>query len=249
VVKPRIVHLDYLPLPFKENINAQNQTNKSTADTAEVSDIRKYIQGDILKKIHWKLSAAKNELMVKNHSLSLDPDTLVYVDCSSHGFSGISAIELEDMIAECATAVAHHILQGSLSAKFVILGKERVEITGRLPDDFFSVYEYISDISFDYDFSFFDLFSDELTAVSHVNSIFIITHSIGAKGFDSLMYLKEANINITVMLIEKSETVHEERFTNILTELKAVGVTIISITPGDDLNMAIREQTDEKKAV
>lgn len=249
IVKPRIVNLDYLPMPFKENISAQNQTHKNTADTAEVSDIRKYIQGDILKKIHWKLSAAKSELMVKNHSLSLDPDTLVYVDCSSHGFDGIKAIELEDMIAECATAVAHHILQGYLSAKFVMMGKERFEITGRRPDDFFSVYEYISEISFDYDFSFFELFADELSAISHVNSIFIITHSIDAKGFDSLMYLREAGINITVMLIEQAEKSHEERFTNIVTELKSVGVTIISIFPGGDLNIAIKEQTDEKKAV
>ena len=70
------------------------------------------------------------------------------------GFEGIQAIELEDMIAECATAVAHHILQGYLSAKFVMMGKERFEITGRRPDDFFSVYEYISEISFDYDFFF-----------------------------------------------------------------------------------------------
>ncbi len=249
IVRPRIVNLDYLPMPFKENISAQNQTHKNTADTAEISDIRKYIHGDILKKIHWKLSAAKNELMVKNHSLSLDPDTLVYVDFSSHGFDGIKAIELEDMIGECATAVANYILQRYLSAKFVMMGKERFEVTGRRPDDFFSVYEYISEIPFDYDFSFFELFVDELPAISHVNSIFIITHSINAKGFDSLMYLREAGINITVMLIEQSEKTHEERFANIVTELKSVGVAIISISPGDDLNMTIKEQTDEKKAV
>ena len=152
IIAPRIVNLDFLPLPFKENASSQNPVQKITSDTAETSDIRAYINGDILKKIHWKLSLAKQELMVKNHSLSLEPDTLIYVDCSSHGFTGIKAIELEDMIAECATAVSNYLLQSYLAAKFVMVGKERTELIGRSPEDFNAVYENISNLTFDYDF-------------------------------------------------------------------------------------------------
>jgi uncharacterized protein (DUF58 family) len=246
IIAPRIVNLDFLPLPFKENASSQNPIQKITSDTAETSDIRAYINGDILKKIHWKLSLAKQELMVKNHSLSLEPDTLIYVDCSSHGFTGIKAIELEDMIAECATAVSNYLLQSYLAAKFVMVGKERTELIGRSPEDFNAVYENISNLTFDYDFSFFDLFADELSAIAHVNSIFIITHSITPKGFDSLVYLREASINITLILVEEGKTAGEENLKNMITELKSVGTVVICLSPGDDLNMSIKEQANEK---
>ena len=246
IIKPRIINLDYLPLPFKENASSQNPIQKITSDTAETSDIRKYISGDILKKIHWKLSLAKRELLVKNHSLSLEPDTLIYVDCSSHGFSGIKAIELEDMIVECATAVSNYLLRSYLVSKFIMIGKERTELIGRSPEDFTAVYETISALSFDYDFSFFDLFADELSAISHANSIFIITHSINSKGFDSLVYLREAGMNITLLLVEEEKTVSEEKLKNMIDELKSVGVATICISPGDDLNTSIKEQVNEK---
>jgi len=248
VIKPRIVKLDFLPLPFKENVSSRNPMQKITTDTAEMSDIRKYIQGDILKKNHWKLTMKKQELMVKNHSLSLDPDTLIYTDCSSHGFEGIKAIELNDMIVECAASVANYLLGAYLPAKFIMVGKERLELTGRSPDDFTAIYESISNLTFDYDFSFFGLFADELSAISQVNSIFIITHSISPKGFDSLIYLREASINITVILVEEMKKVHEDTTKNMISELIASGVTIIHLSPGDDLNSNIKEQINEKSA-
>lgn len=43
----------------------ESQTKGS--DFSEVSEIREYIPGDNLKDIHWKLSAKKEELMVKEH--------------------------------------------------------------------------------------------------------------------------------------------------------------------------------------
>ena len=248
VIKPRIIKLDYLPLPFKENASSQNPIQKITSDTAETSDIRKYIPGDILKKIHWKLSLAKQELLVKNHSLSLEPDTLIYVDCSSHGLTGIKAIELEDMIVECATAVSNYLLTACMFSKFIMIGNERTELIGRSPEDFTAVYESISNLVFDYDFSFFDLFVDELSAISQVNSIFIITHSITPKGFDSLVYLREAAINITVILVEEEKTAREESLQNMINELKSTGVVLVCLSPGDDLNINIKEQINEKAA-
>ncbi len=247
IIKPRIVKLNYLPLPFKENASSQNAIRKLTLDTAEVSEIRKYVEGDILKKIHWKLSSSKQELLVKSYSLSFDLETYLYLDCSAHDYIDIEAIEIEDMIAESATAVANYLLQACLPTKFIIMDNERTEMQGRSPDDFWNFYENISNISFDYDFSFFELFSNEISSITRTNSIFIITHYISTKGFDTLIYLREASININVFLIEPARKKHDKKTRFMISELISNGVTIIHLAPGDDLNLKIKEQANEKK--
>jgi hypothetical protein len=249
LIKPRVVNLDYLPLPKKESSTTQNPIQKITSDTAEMRDIRKYEPGDILKKIHWKASISKQELMVKNYSLSLDSDNLIYIDCSSHGLSGIKRIELEDMIAECATAVSNHLLKSFFPTKLVITGKERLEFFGRSPEDFMPMYDGISNINFDYSFSFFELFANEIFSSASINSIFLVTHSLDEKAFDSLFYLKQAGISITFILVNDSEKEHSQKTKKIISELVSAGIVIIHISPNDDLNLCIKEQAHEKKAV
>jgi uncharacterized protein (DUF58 family) len=62
---------------INENIDT-NESNKKGSDYPEVRDVREYIPGDSLKNIHWKLSAKKENLMVKEH-ISLASDTIVVV--------------------------------------------------------------------------------------------------------------------------------------------------------------------------
>ncbi len=248
-VKPRIVNLDYLPLPQRENISTQNPIQKSSSDIAEMKDVRKYEYGDVLKRIHWKLSAAKNSLMVKNYSLSLDPDTLIYVDCSSHGLEGLPKIELEDMIAECAAAISNHLLKLSMPTKLIIVGKEKEEYTGRTSEDFTGMYEGISNISFDNDFSMFELFSNDIITTSQTNSIFFVAHSLDSSAFDSLSYMRKADISITLILVKESGKTHDPRTLKMISELSAAGITIVHVSPNENLNECIKEQSNEKKII
>lgn len=43
------------------------ESHTKGSDFSQVSDVREYIPGDSLKDIHWKLSAKKDDLMVKEH--------------------------------------------------------------------------------------------------------------------------------------------------------------------------------------
>ncbi len=248
-VMPRIVKLDYLPLPQRENMSTQNPLQKTSSDIADMKDVRNYEYGDILKKIHWKLSAAKQQLMVKNYSVSLNPDTFIYIDCSSHGLEGISKIELEDMVAECATAIAHHLLKQNMSTKLVIVGKEEEEYSGRELEDFYAMYIGISNISFDNDFSMFELFSADILATSQVNSIFFVTHSLDSSAFDSLYYMRKADISITLILVKESGKVYEPKTLKMISELSSAGIVIIQISPDENLNECIKEQASEKKII
>ncbi|BCN32121.1 DUF58 domain-containing protein [Anaeromicropila herbilytica] len=49
-------------------------------DTSEILQVREYRPGDKLQRIHWKLSAKKDELLVKDYTLPIDYDTFLMLD-------------------------------------------------------------------------------------------------------------------------------------------------------------------------
>lgn len=241
LVKPRIVHIDALPLPYRETRSSQNPITKLTRDTVEISDIRKYAHGDILKKIHWKLSLSKQELLVKNHLMSYTPDTILYIDCSQHIYQGLDAIRLEDMIIECATSLTSYLLNKYMPMKLITIDTQRVELSGSTPDDFNMMYNFLSDLEFNTNFMLFDLLEVEMRAISQVRSIFFITHQITSKGFDNLVYLREASVDITILLVVQDYTELTTNGKHMIDALIEVGINIIHLTPRDDLNKKIKE--------
>ena len=64
-------------MDFSEGFNELDESATKGADSSEISDIREYIPGDKLQNIHWKLSAKKDLLMVKEH-VSLTSSQLVF---------------------------------------------------------------------------------------------------------------------------------------------------------------------------
>ena len=49
-------------------------------DPSEVFDLREYVPGDKLNRIHWKLSSKKDEFIVKEFSLPIDVPCVVFLD-------------------------------------------------------------------------------------------------------------------------------------------------------------------------
>ena len=54
--------------------------DKSGDDPSEVFDIREYRQGDRLSRIHWKMTAKEEELMVKEYSRPLGGEGILCLD-------------------------------------------------------------------------------------------------------------------------------------------------------------------------
>ncbi|MDD3239598.1 MAG: DUF58 domain-containing protein [Lachnospira sp.] len=54
--------------------------NRSGDDSSEIFDVRAYHGGDFLNRIHWKLSAREDELMVKEFSLPISRSNCIVVE-------------------------------------------------------------------------------------------------------------------------------------------------------------------------
>lgn len=80
-VLPNPIVLDNLDdLDFTEGYSNLEESHVKGNDTSEVSEIREYIPGDKLQNIHWKLSAKKDNLMVKDHISLTSSQLILYVE-------------------------------------------------------------------------------------------------------------------------------------------------------------------------
>lgn len=86
---------------FQTGISEAEETLSKGYDFAEVTDMREYRPGDRIKDIHWKLSAKKQDLMVKERTSVAQSQVILLLDLSYEEYEMISAVvELAYGVAE-----------------------------------------------------------------------------------------------------------------------------------------------------
>ena len=72
---------------FSDNIQDESEVfseNRPGNDPSEIYDLREYIPGDRLNRIHWKLSSKKDNFIVKEYSLPTDAPCALFLDLRSY---------------------------------------------------------------------------------------------------------------------------------------------------------------------
>ncbi len=96
-------------LRFHARDDGQALLNRSSEDVTSPEDTRAYRVGDPLKRVHWKLSARKREMIVRRFEVPAPPDTLILMDCSDpvcEGDEPDGLARLRDTLCETAVSVA-----------------------------------------------------------------------------------------------------------------------------------------------
>jgi len=100
---------DVDPLRFLRGDDGTSRQNRITEDLSSPEDVRAYRSGDPLKRIHWKLSSRRRELIVRRFETPAPPDTLILMDCTLPGDESDSEetrLTLRDALCETALSVA-----------------------------------------------------------------------------------------------------------------------------------------------
>ena len=102
---------------------------RATEDVTNPSDVRGYQPGDAMKKIHWKLSARKRELMVRRFDEPVLSEVLVLMDCSAPpSFAHAEAeADLKDALLESAASVATEQVRQGHPVRLPIYGQHPME--------------------------------------------------------------------------------------------------------------------------
>ncbi len=104
--------LTRLPDAAPANLDAPAIAREGVGDAGDrFAMARPYIAGDPLKRVHWKLSAKRGELLVKQYDVPQEQTCLIVLDARPAGNARGEALRYADAVTSCALALADQALR------------------------------------------------------------------------------------------------------------------------------------------
>jgi len=199
VVTPNIHNIPYLPLESVLQGGASGRTFRHEEDYSIIADFRKYRPTDGYKKIHWKLSAKKNELISKDYQETEKHAALLMFDNSAPLPTwGQKALEFEDAMVEAMVSALAYCNRLGHPAAVSCLGGETVDFS----TDFQHLYKLASAIEFG-EFGKFDEFLHKTTkSYNTPMNMVIFLKNINENTVSSLRLLRLLGNNVVIFYFE-----------------------------------------------
>lgn len=168
-------------------------------DLYTIKDVRKYRNGDSLKKVHWKLSAKYNELFVKNSDNISGEEVNLFIDMRKSNyeleFSGI----VEERIIDVSMSIVNYICRKDICINIYTnaISASTFQVKGQ--EDFNTLMEIMIETKSDGIITieeFIDLYSHKL---QRMNKIIVVVAALEEAFIKNIMALKSKGYNSTVI--------------------------------------------------
>ncbi|MCL1996269.1 MAG: DUF58 domain-containing protein [Defluviitaleaceae bacterium] len=200
-VLPSIVSLGALPLDSSNQGNNMSKNFNQDEDYSVISDLRKYHPSDGYKKIHWKMSARKNELVSKNFQGTHKNSVTVLLDNSVTNLPPEQKMPLEDSIMEACVSVLNYVHNNMYTMSlYYMSGPEQGE-----EGDFDYLYHIASKLQF-VDTSFQDFFYNYSKMQVDTDNLVVFVQSITDNVFSTLQALTMFGNNVILFYFQEEDT-------------------------------------------
>lgn len=95
-------------------------------DRTRVNTFRDYVEGDSIKSMHWKLSAKRDEPIVKIFDNRVDSNLTIFLDNSSSSYRDDVDNRLEDKAVDIALSIIDYSLDNNLNVSLVHQKKDEI---------------------------------------------------------------------------------------------------------------------------
>jgi len=198
---------------------------RSTAseDTASPSDVRKWQDGDELKKVHWKLSLRKRELMVRTYEESARPDTLIIPDLQRVTTLRDQQLSIEDCVCEASLDAARAQLKAGYPVRMPLTNAHPGELAGQFEADFPAFADAMLKVTFDSPYDYERVLMLMLGRLQRTGGAVLVTARLTTRIAD--MALRMQMSGITTRLVWVSDDARDETLT-MLERLRMGGVEV-----------------------
>ncbi len=225
-----------LPLPFDvgELIYAQGDSEsesmaRASEDVNSPADVRAYQQGDTLKKIHWKLSARKQELLVRRYEAPVMPDALVLLDCSAppRQQDETAQADLKDALLETEASIMHANILDGHPAKLPIHGDHPIELDKGmgLP----MVLEALARVDFTAPDKFERMLLLEMRRMRKVGCTVVVSARLNSRMVDVMTSMRRMGPYVRLYLITFNP--EDAELLPMIARLQHAGIEVCYVTP------------------
>lgn len=241
LVYPSIQSLDKFDVFTNSCSDSQNFSSGVSEDVSNIKDLRSYVYGDSLKKIHWKQTAKKNQLMIKNFQSTTDVNVNILLDLSKNKYSEENNIIVEDKLIEAVICVAHYYLFKNISINFIYFDKEIEVLTASNQYEFDFIYKALSLIEFTQQVPLADIVKLHYEGRSNLNDMIIFTSILDIDLYNEIYNAQMTNHSICLIYISPKMIVNEENnmVNDILDNLTEIGVRAYIINLDENIKTVL----------
>ncbi|WP_160686942.1 DUF58 domain-containing protein [Clostridium sp. C2-6-12] len=236
-VYPRNLHIDSFALNINYSFGDISNFIGIQEDTSIIKEIDKYSYGDSLKKVHWKLTAKSNELMVKKYENYASVSAVYIIDLKNNGFSEEDNAIVEDKHIETAIAVLKRLIHDDVDVKLVYADEKITSIQCRSSLDFEKVYEILAKVKFDQNIKLTDIIYSQTNENISNSNIIISTSNLDFELYETVNKMKLLGYDISLIHISTKEILgkKETDSNHILSLLLELGIKVYNINISDNI--------------
>ena len=235
VVYPRLVQLERLFSETGAHAREGRRVLLQRPSGFDVHSVREYVEGDSLRKVHWRSTARRGRLMVKELEDSPRDELAVVLD--GHAPSAVG--ESFDVAVRAAGSVLQAYARRGRRAVLVVGGAamhvQRVHAEG----DWRRALELLAGAEPDGDLAAERLLSGDRNPAGLAIDLIVVTSRLPAALVERLVQRAGAHRSTAVVYVEAASW-NGRRFTEpSLLRLQAAGVAVAVVRRGDDLRRVL----------
>lgn len=241
IVYPKIEHLSKFDVFTSNCYDSQSYSQGVVEDVNNIKDLRDYCYGDSFKKIHWKLTARNNKLMIKNLQSTTDMNVNILLDLRRNSYSDEINIIIEDKLIEAVISVLHYYLFKNITVNYMYFNQklEVLKATNKIEFDF--IYKALSSITFNQQVSLADIVKLHYESSNTSTDMVIFTSILDIDLYNEMYNSQKSNHTICLIYVSPKSLVPKENeiVDEILNNLPEIGVKAYTINPDDDIKMIL----------
>ena len=235
-VYPRVTTV--APMELRASDVGPELVSRASEDASSPSDVRKWQDGDELKKVHWKLTMRKRELMVRTFEESARPDTLIIPDLSAIAALSDQALTIEDCICEACVSAAQAQLNAGYPVRMPLTCKNPSEIAGQFPQDFPMFLDAMMRVPFDSPYAYEQVLSLMLARMQRTGGAVLVTSKLTTRVADAAERMARSGIRTKLIWVTDSRRTES---LEMIERLKMEGVMVEKANPWNEAGYASAE--------
>ena len=241
LVYPNIIYLSKFDIFSNSCSDSQNFSLGLVEDVSNIKDLRNYIYGDSLRKIHWKQTAKSNQLMIKNYQSTTDVNLNILLDLRHSKYSEDINIIIEDKLIEAVISVVQYYLFKNAAINYMYFDQKLEVIKAANQAEFDLIYKTLSSIEFKQQVSLADIVKLHYESRNNMNDMIIFTSILDIDLYNEIYNAQMSNHSICLIYVSPRLLVNEknEIIDEILDNLPEIGVRAYTINPDDNLNAVL----------
>ncbi len=241
IVYPKIEHLANFSILSSGSTDSQSAENGLQDNINNIRDIREYVDGDSFRKIHWKLTARNDKLMIKNYEGSIDANVNILLDLRKNVYSDEENIIIEDKLIEAAVAVLYFYLSKGVSVNYVYFNEKLEVFKASNMMEFEQIYKTLSCVNFDQQVPMPDILRLHSESCSNSSDMIVFTSILDIDLYNEMYKSQMANHTVTLIYASpgSSGNVNSGIIEDIMENLPEIGIKAYSIHPDDDIKILL----------